>query len=53
VTDAGLKELTTLKSLRTVSLTKTRVTEAGVRKFKEALPDCRVIHDKWGDPPSK
>ncbi len=42
VTDAGLVHLKGLKNLEYINLSETRVTAAGVKKFGEALPDCRV-----------
>ena len=42
VTDAGLKELASLKSLETLSLRGTKVTDAAVKELQEALPDCRI-----------
>ena len=46
VTDKGLKELVSLKSLRAVNLRKTGVTKAGVGQLKKALPACRIFQDQ-------
>jgi hypothetical protein len=43
ITDAGLVHLKGLTGLRTLLLTDTRVTDAGVKKFKAALPKCRIL----------
>jgi hypothetical protein len=53
VTDAGLRETAAIKSLRMILLTRTKVTEEGIRAHKKSLPDCRVLHAKWGDPAAK
>jgi hypothetical protein len=42
VTDAGLKHLKGLPSLKTLGLRDTQVTGAGLSKFKAALPKCYV-----------
>jgi hypothetical protein len=42
VTDAGLKELTEMKSLRYLYLGSRGVTDTGVDELKKALPDCKV-----------
>ena len=42
VTDAGLKELATLKNLTTLDLGFTKVTDAGVKELQDALPKCRI-----------
>jgi internalin A len=42
VTDAGLKELSGLKSLQSVVLFGTKVTDAGVAELQKALPACRI-----------
>jgi hypothetical protein len=46
ITDDGLKELAALKALRSVNLNRTGVTEEGVRQLKQALPACRILHNK-------
>ena len=45
ITDAGLEHLQTLKTLRRSQLSGTKVTPAGIAKFKAALPDCEVTFD--------
>jgi len=42
VTDAGLKELKELKSLRSLYLMHTKVTDAGVKELQAALPRLRI-----------
>jgi Leucine-rich repeat (LRR) protein len=42
ITDAGLKELFGLTSLQSLNLAGTKVTEAGVDRLKEALPECKI-----------
>ena len=44
VTDAGVKELAGLKSLQTLDLRDTQVTDAGLKERQKALPDCKIIH---------
>jgi hypothetical protein len=43
VTDAGLAHLKQMKSLRTLTLESTKVTEAGIAELKAALPECKVV----------
>lgn len=43
VSDVGLKALYGLKNLRTLDLSNTKVTAAGVAALKKALPACKVI----------
>jgi Leucine-rich repeat (LRR) protein len=43
VTDALLAKLATLPKLKKLYLWQTKVTEEGVKKLKEALPECEVI----------
>ena len=43
MTDAGLKELAPLKDLAMLNVFGTRVTDAGVRELKKALPGCQVV----------
>ena len=43
VTDVGLKELAGLKSLQSLYLGGTQVTDAGVAELRKALPACRII----------
>jgi len=42
VTDAGLKELISLKNLQTLLLGGTQVTDAGVVELRKALPKCVI-----------
>lgn len=42
VTDPGLKDLAGLKSLQTLDLGYTAVTDAGVKALQKALPGCRI-----------
>jgi hypothetical protein len=41
--DDGLNHLAKISTLRTLTLTKTKVTDAGVAKLKRSLPNCKVI----------
>jgi hypothetical protein len=43
VTDAGLKELAGLKSLQSLDLSRTKVTDAGLKELQKALPDCEIV----------
>ena len=43
MTDAGLKELTGLKSLQSLYLTGTKVTVTGVVELRKALPACKIV----------
>jgi hypothetical protein len=52
VTDAGLKELASLKSLTRLYLSdfkgrSDRVTKAGVKELQQALPNCRIRLYPW------
>ena len=40
--DAGLLTIAGLKSLTELNLAKTKVTEAGVKEFQNALPECKI-----------
>ena len=42
MTDAGLKELAELKSLQSLNLGDTQVTDAGVEDLRKALPACAI-----------
>jgi len=42
VTDAGLAHLQGLTSLRELRLRGTQVTNAGVAKLRQALPNCKI-----------
>ena len=48
ISDAGLKHLYPLKSLKTVSLSSTKVTQKGVDDLKRALPNVKIL---WSPPP--
>ena len=43
MTDAGMKELKDLKSLRSLDLSHTKVTDAGLKDLREALPTCNIV----------
>ncbi len=43
VTDAGLVHLTVLTRLEEVNLRNTRVTDEGVKRLQQALPNCKII----------
>jgi hypothetical protein len=43
ITDAGLKELASLKGLTLLNVSKTKVTDAGVGELKKALPNLQVL----------
>jgi hypothetical protein len=42
VTDAGLKDLASLKTLRSLGLVETKVTDAGVAALMKALPKLDI-----------
>jgi formylglycine-generating enzyme required for sulfatase activity len=42
LTDAGLRQLEVLKTLKQIDLTGTKVTLHGMTRFKQALPDCKI-----------
>lgn len=44
ITDAGLKHLRTLKKLKMVTLSNTKVTQTGVDELKRALPKATISH---------
>lgn len=44
VTDAGLDNLSGLTQLRELDLNFTKVTDAGVKKLRQALPKCEIYH---------
>lgn len=46
ITDAGLDQLHDMPNLEGAHLYKTKVTEAGVRRLCEALPDCLVTWEE-------
>lgn len=45
LSDDGLHELAKVETLRTVHVTKTRVSRAGVENLQTQLPECRIIDD--------
>jgi hypothetical protein len=45
ITDAGLEHLKGLTALRTILLSDTKVTDAGVNQLKKSLPDAVVSLD--------
>jgi uncharacterized protein (DUF952 family) len=45
VTDATLAQCASFSNLVDLQLTKTQVTEAGVKKLSAALPKCRIVWD--------
>ena len=44
MTDAGLEEVKDLKQLESLNLFHTKVTAAGMKELKEALPKCDISH---------
>jgi len=40
--DAGLEQLTGLKSLRNLYVWQTKVTDEGIKKLKQALPSVNI-----------
>lgn len=45
VTDGSIEHLITLKDLRNLAITGTRITAEGVAELREALPDCNIVSD--------
>ena len=45
ITDADLEHLKSLKSLRTLDMSRTKVTKEGVEALKQALPNCAIVSD--------
>ena len=43
ITNAGLNELAGLKSLRSLSLTGTKVTTAGIAELQKSLPNTKIV----------
>lgn len=43
LTDLGLAELQRMKSLKTLIVLETQVTQAGVEAFRKAVPNCKVV----------
>jgi hypothetical protein len=48
VTNAGLNELKDIKSLQSLNVRHTAVTVAGVKKIREALPNCSIVGVEGG-----
>ena len=44
IMDAGLKELAKLKSLTSLCLCETKVTDDAVEELRKALPKCFILH---------
>ena len=42
ITDAGLEHLMGVGSLRELILDGTQVTDAGIKKLKQTLPNCKI-----------
>jgi len=53
ITDAGVKTLAALGSLRTLNLYHTLVTEAGYKNLKAALPACHIIWERESNLPTR
>ena len=45
ITDVGLETLSQIKTLNGVNVKGSKVTAAGVKKFRAALPECKVTSD--------
>ena len=45
ISDLSLEHLVKMKTLRELEIRQTKVTQAGVSKFKEQRPDVRVVSD--------
>ena len=45
LTDTGLTFFSTMPNLKTLELTRTKITPAGLAKFREAKPECQVKID--------
>ena len=43
LTDAGLEHLKKLKNLKQLSILRTRVSPAAIKKFSDVMPDCYII----------
>ena len=48
ITDAGLVHLQGLSSLRDFHISGTQVTDAGVQRLQNALPNCKITHNRVG-----
>ena len=44
ITDAGLVHLMGLTKLEGLYLNDTQVTDEGVKRLRQALPNCKIIH---------
>lgn len=44
ITDEGFLKLKQLKTLKTIIVTKTVVSDAAVESFQESLPNCEILH---------
>ncbi|NQU21935.1 MAG: hypothetical protein HQ567_11685 [Candidatus Nealsonbacteria bacterium] len=44
MTDAGLEYLEGMTSLQSLDLRGTQVTDAGIKKLQQALPNCKIEH---------
>ncbi len=53
ITDVGLESLSQIKTLKFVSVKGSKVTAAGVKKFRAALPECKIESDFDADPARK
>jgi internalin A len=42
ITDKSLSDLAHFKSLKSLFLVRTLVTDAGLKELKRALPDCKI-----------
>lgn len=45
ISDDGIAHLKKMSSLRYLDLRHTKVTDGGVNKLKNHLPDCQIIHE--------
>ena len=44
VTDASLATLEQLTTLKTLHISRTKITEEGAEKLKKALPNCEIVY---------
>jgi len=42
ITDVGLEQLVGMTNLKQLILFKTQITDEGVKKLQQALPNCRI-----------
>jgi hypothetical protein len=47
VTDAGVPALQAMSNLKVLNLYHTMITEKGYEQVKSALPECRIIFDRF------